>query len=387
MARTVRRAGRRGFTLIEMVLSVTLMLIVFAMAVPFFRAQARAVDQTARRLDALAGGRYGASSLDREVRVAGVNTPAAQPVLVQAAADAITINGDFVAPDTSDALAVYVNPDADRETTSALTARTRVTLPNSAGWTYPDTAYQDDSGNPSLAETVSYWVAPDPERSGEAALFRRANRGEPRVVVRGVVATGAPVFRYFYVAPDGRLTEVAAARLPLRHAVPMHGDAADTGSAGFIDTVRVVRVRLQTVARDARTGRADTLSQESSIRVMNAGLLKRTSCGAVPRTPAFAADPAPSVVGGATVVDLAVLPSADEGDGERDVMRYALYRRPASEPDWGEPIASVVASGAASYAVQDRGALSGVRYVYGVAAMDCTPRLSEIAVSRPVDAP
>lgn len=385
--RTTRRPAPRGFTLVEMLLSVTLMLLVFAMAVPFFRAQARAVEHNAQRLDALTGGRYGASALDREVRMAGVNAPAAQPALVQAAPDAITVSGDFVASDTSDALAVYVNPDADRGATGALSPRDRVTLPNSAGWTYPDTVYRDESGNPSLAETVSYWVAPDPERPGLSALYRRVNAGAARVVVRGVVPGGGPAFRYLYAAPDGRLAEVPASRLPLRHAAPIHGDAADTGSAGFIDTVRVVRVRLRTLARDERTGRADTITHETSIRIMNAGLLRRTSCGEAPRAPAFEASPVPRMVGGAVVVDVAILPSPDEADGARDVMRYVVYRRLAGGLDWGEPIASVVASGLARYVVEDRGAQRFTGYVYGVAAMDCTPRLSEVTNSGPVDTP
>lgn len=377
-----RRPDRRqGFTLAEMMISVTILMLVFAMAVPFFRAQARSVETNAQRLDARTGGRYGASSLDRDVRVAGIDTPAEQPVLVQAQGDAITVNGNLLTRDTSDVFSVYVNPDADPTATGSLTSATPITLPNSS-WTYPAITYRDEANALSKAETISYWVAADPDRPGFSALYRRVNREEPRVVVRNLIVTDTlPVFRYFYVAPDGRLTQVANSLLPMRHSVPRHGDAADTGRAGFIDSVRVVRVRLQTVARDDRTGQVDTLTQESSIRIMNAGLLKRTSCGELPRAPSWRSAPSPvTVVNGSPVVELAFEPSADEGGGERDVMRYVLYRRDATDAEWGEPIGSIVANGSEAYPLQDRTGAAGARYQYGVAAMDCTPRLSDIAL-------
>lgn len=378
---------RDGFTLMEMMISITIMMLVFAMAVPFFRVQARSVEQNAQRLDARTGGRYGASSLDRDLRVAGIGMPVDQPLLVQAQRDAITINANLVSRDTGDVFAVYINPDIDEGLTTSLAPATSVTLPNSS-WTYPSVAYMEGDAR-SNAETISYWVAPDRERPGFSALFRRVNRGDPRVVVRNVVTSeGEPVFRYYFVNTDGRLTEVSSSRLPMRHTPGLHGDALDTGTAGFIDSVRVVRVRLRTAARDAQTGRVDTIAQESSIRMMNAGLLKRSTCGAAPRPPAYdSRTPIRAfLAAGKPTIEFALLPSPDEAAGERDVKRYVLYRRLEGESDWGEPRATLMSAGLASYPIEVE-VEPARRIQYGIAAMDCTPRLSSILPSDVVTTP
>ena len=66
-----RPSNRAGFTLIEMMMAVLLTMLVFAITIPFFRNQTRALDGGAGRLDAQQNARYAQSAIDREVRLAG----------------------------------------------------------------------------------------------------------------------------------------------------------------------------------------------------------------------------------------------------------------------------------------------------------------------------
>ena len=108
----IRVAQRQGFTLIEMLMSVGLTVMLFGLAVPFFGTQLRSVGANGGRWEALQNVRYAATTLDRDLRVAGVGVVDRQPLIVQAAPYAITFNADLVTRDTADPVAVYYNPDA-----------------------------------------------------------------------------------------------------------------------------------------------------------------------------------------------------------------------------------------------------------------------------------
>src|SRR5215213_8309772 len=107
-----RRARRRAFTLPEMMIAMTLMLLVFAIAIPFFRTQARAVENVSGRSEARQNVRYAVNAIDRELRVAGVGVLDAQPMLVMAGPTAIAFNCDLVSREKKDVSAVSYDPDA-----------------------------------------------------------------------------------------------------------------------------------------------------------------------------------------------------------------------------------------------------------------------------------
>ena len=70
--RTTRFSRREGVTLIEMMIAIVLFVLVFGLAVPFFRYQARSVSASAGRLDALQNARYAQSAIDRDLRISGI---------------------------------------------------------------------------------------------------------------------------------------------------------------------------------------------------------------------------------------------------------------------------------------------------------------------------
>ena len=151
MPTTLRLQGpstraRPGFTLPELLLGLTLTVLVFASAVPFFKVQTRAVTADMGRADALLTARYAQNTLDRELRnigigIEGMSTalgiPRAQPKIVQAADFAVTFNSNLVTTDTGDVAAVHYDPNVTAALTDAITTSGPITLPFSSV-PYPD---------------------------------------------------------------------------------------------------------------------------------------------------------------------------------------------------------------------------------------------------------
>ena len=84
------RAPRHGFTIIEIIVAMTLTLAVFAITLPFVRAQTNALGQSAGRLDADQVARYAQRAIDADLRLATAD--AGQPLLVYAGPMGIAFN-------------------------------------------------------------------------------------------------------------------------------------------------------------------------------------------------------------------------------------------------------------------------------------------------------
>jgi hypothetical protein len=137
----------------------------------------------------------------------------------------------------------------------------------------------------------------------------------------------------------------------------------------------------QSGARE-RTQRIST-----TIALPNMGLRELKICGAAPilGQPLFAA------YDNATGVNRVLLSwnrGFDENQGERDVVRYVLWRRDVADPDWSDPLTSIPAADLATYSYADaQDLVPGTGYIYKLSAQDCTPRLSSSALSAPVAIP
>ena len=386
MPRPVPVRSRLGFTLVELLVSMLLMMIIVAVTVQTFRRSSDLLASQAGSLEAQANARFAISSIDRDLRVAGVGTVAAQPMLVQAANTAITFNVDLVSRATGDPIAVYIDTSADSAGTSAMRTTSPITLPNSS-FTYPESTYYQSTGILAGAETISYYLAKDSTTSlsTEYILWRRVNNMTPRVVATGIqYAPGDTVFQYFRVTAADTLAPVPTSTLPLYHWASAHGSTADTGAYAIIDSIRSVRVTINAVYHDPRSG--DVLRPlRTTIRLLNAGLAPRTSCGQVPQ--GVSPSTVTSTAGAsAPFVKLTWSPSADDGAGENDVYRYVIFRRPDTATVFNQPYASVPA-GSPSYTFTDNAVNHGDRWIYGVAAQDCTPSTSATGVTGTVIVP
>ncbi|MGH9259918.1 MAG: hypothetical protein ACRD08_08485, partial [Acidimicrobiales bacterium] len=140
-------------------------------------------------------------------------------------------------------------------------------------------------------------------------------------------------------------------------------------------------------ASNGRTGAAERQRALSRlIRLPNAGLRNKRTCGdepilGVPLGVAYVALP-----GGVPSVNVSWTPAIDEFSGERDVVRYVMYRRMHPDPEWHEPYQSVPA-GSPTYVFSDVDVEAAEKYYYALGAQDCTPSLSALSLSARVDIP
>jgi len=369
---------RAGFTLIEVLISMVLLLFVIGVASTSFRRTSVLLAQQSGRLEAQQTAQFALAALDRELRVAGVGVVDMQPVVVQAAPNAITFNADLVSSLAGDPSAVYVDPEAQPEVAAVYPSSAKRPLPNSP-FEYPESTFVKAGGVRSGAETISYWIASDSSDPSGAtqALWRRVNAGAARLVARGIVVGPTDtVFQFFKGDSAGNLTAVPASKLPLYHVARTHGAMNDTGKFAIIDSIHTVRVRMRIAYRD-RNGVVQR-RLDHTIRLMNAGLVQRVTCGEAPLGVTATALASVDTLG-QPIVTISWTQSGDEVAGEKDVERYVLYRRPGGAPAGTEEPFNSIPAGAASYAFVDTDVASGEVWIYSVAAQDCTPNTSGAA--------
>src|SRR5581483_6231510 len=137
------------------------------------------------------------------------------------------------------------------------------------------------------------------------------------------------IFQYFKGDTTGALTPISSAILPLVHTAAVHGAPNDTGRSAMTDSIRQVKVQFTSVFHDARTGKDTYRRLQTTIHIMNAGLIHHSTCG----QPPLGVSPVATVTAanGTTIfqpyVTLTWNASVDDGAGENDVVRYAIYRR------------------------------------------------------------
>jgi len=376
-SRTSGLAAQRfaGFTLVELMVAITLLTIIGAAALSFLVRQTRAVTVTAGRLDAQQNVSFALDELDHDLRVAGVGLGIGQPMIIEAHPYAVTFNADLVTRDTASVTAAsYYDPNVPDSLALAITPAHHIKFPYSAVQ-YPDSLYLQSTGLISNAETISYWVTPDSTtpRPDDYLLLRRVNDGPPSVVARGLVfPTGGPAFRYFMpgTAINSRV-EVAAPTLPL------YFKEGKLGPDTMLAKLSEVRVELEAVYKDPIRGDIYR-SVNQYIPLLNAGLLHVSACGAPPQAPlAITSTAWPT----GDSIGVTWPASGDETGGRRDVKSYSVYRRDSTTGSWGTPIYTIPSAGTTTYASEDKTVPRGENYQYGVVARDCTPALSALTPS------
>ncbi|HEY7637346.1 MAG TPA: prepilin-type N-terminal cleavage/methylation domain-containing protein [Gemmatimonadales bacterium] len=375
----------KGFTVVELLVSMVVLLVVLAGALQFVTAQSRTFRRGADDMAVVQNLSYGVDNLDSQIRTSGGNTTDAQPPVVYASDSVFAFNADYVSNDANDISAVYIDPDAPPEQVAGLTTALQIGIPGSApNFNYPTQNYADGSGFNSAAETITFFFTRDAStsRTDDFLLMRQVNNQPAEVLIRNVLpdSTDLPFFRYYRLLPPAAvnllplLGPVPANQLPLKHTFATHGDQADTTR---IDSLRTVLVSYQVT--NGRTGTSERKQRISfKIPLPNMGLRMLKICGSAPVLGINLAAAAVNVAG-VNKVNLTWPRAFDENSGEKDVVRYVLWRRrtaPVAEV-YGDPLTSVTATGAVNYAYTDaQNVLSGSTYEYQLSAQDCSPKLS-----------
>jgi hypothetical protein len=383
-----RLKPRSGFTLIELTVAMFMLMILMAGTIMTFNKSSVLLGGQSGRLEAQEGARFAVTTLDRDLRVAGVGVVDEQPLLVEAANTAIVFNADLISVTPGDPGSVYVDTSADTSMTSVMNSASKLALPELPTVFYPESTYVQSSGIRSGAETIAYYLQHDSTSSlsNEYVLYRRVNATTPEIIARSILYnTGDTVFRYFKIDTTGAVTAVPMTSLPLYHKAVIHGSAADTGKYAIVDSIMSVTATFKSFYQDPHTDSIVIRPITTQIRIMNAMLIRRTTCGDPPIgvTPSFTTS-----VAGAEVpfVQLTWNASTDDGGGENDVITYAIYRRLSSATSFDQPFASVPA-GSSTYTFTDNNVSPGDSWVYGVSAQDCTPSSSSIGTTSTVVVP
>jgi prepilin-type N-terminal cleavage/methylation domain-containing protein len=397
----VDTVGRRGFTLLEMVIGLAIFGVLMTAAYAFFSSQSKNFRDMSEQSSLVQSMRFGRDLLRQELRTAGTNVAEDQPMIVYASDSVFAFNADLTT-NVEDSVkltgAVYVDRFAPAAAVSAMRLSAATAIAGSApAFTYP---LADYSQTPAVfvnsdAETITFWFERDTTTAvvDDYVLYRRTNTLAPDVVMRGARRNGSlPFFRYWYdparlgggAAP---LDTVPTAWMPLSKNVPQRGTSPDTGTAPSIriDLLRAVEVNYE-VSSQRKNNAPRTKLINYMVPMPNVAR-PRTSraCGRPPffgRTVAAAWRNSPAPAG----IELTFAAAIDQGGGEDDVIRYIVWRRIVGSTSWGDPHVTIGTSGT-SYTYRDPAVLSGTRYEYAVAAQDCTPNISSTSISNGVLVP
>jgi type II secretory pathway pseudopilin PulG len=374
--------GRPGFTLVEMVVAVTLTLAVFAITIPFVRAQSRALGANAGRLEAEQIARFAQRAIDQELRAAAGDS--GQPVLVQAGGMSISFNANVLASDNSDPVALGVESGAATTLTMSWRLADAGVLPRTTV-TYPTRDYTAADGGVSRVETIHYFLHPDTisGRQDVYVLYRRVNARDSVTVVRGVYVPVGQTFFTYQRLVNGVLTDIPAADLPL------------LWTNATIDDVRTVVIRSGGFFRNRQTN-VDLVRTASWVSALPSRVREvAAACSGVPRPvtglTAVKQAPATRSNSGSDVfkVDVSWSRSADDPalsgnatDLTRKARRYVLERRVGAGPWVG--VGTVSAAGFASYTWTDYvTSLTAGTYQYAIRVVGCSGELSTQTVGTP----
>lgn len=359
------RRGRGGFTLVEMLVAMSLTLVVFAITLPFVRAQTRALGAGAGRLDAEQVARYAQRAIDRELRLATAD--AGQPLLVYAGPMSIAFNANLLASDSTDVGAQEVAPAVDTALTEAWRVAQQGPLPLSAA-VYPTENYTGPGGALSHNETISWFLHPDtvPGRSDVYVLYRRVNNRDSVQVVRGIhVPAGEPFFRYLRPS-GGQLVPVPAANLPL------------LWTSALMDSIRAVRVETSGFYRNNQSGEDVVRPVPMVVALRNRSRLVSASCTAPADVPATGTGATWSANTQPPAVVLTWRASANDDGANDDARSYVLERQRSGLAQW-EAVGTVPARRITSnphYSFRHERPLGAASYQYRVRVLGCGGLLS-----------
>ena len=367
------RHRARGFTVVEIVVAMTLTLAVFAITLPFIKAQTNALSVSAGRMDADQLARYAQRAIDSDLR--RTTADAGQPLLVYAGPLGIAFTANLLASDTLDPGASELDAGAATSLTDSWRLSDAAALPLTSR-NFPAQDYLGADGAISKNETISYYLTSDTitGRNDIYVLYRRVNARTAVEIVRGLQIPTDSAF-FSYERPVGGVsTRIAASRLPL------YWDSV------AVDSVRSVGLRVAGYFRDKATGAVTIRTVRWTSSLSNAAARTAGTCGAAPTAPLSPVTAKAYTSPARMRVRVMWSPSTDDGGGAGDVRAYIVDRRRTGATTW-QSLASVAASRASSYEWQHAIPLDTGAFQYSIRAIDCGGTASSRATATALTLP
>jgi prepilin-type N-terminal cleavage/methylation domain-containing protein len=373
--------SRRGFTLPEMIIAITMLAFFGASAITFYLRSVRSVTNTAGRNDAQQTASYALDFVDHDLRVAGMDLAPNQPRIVAAGSWFVTFNGDLVTSDTSaSAGGAYYDPTVADTVALAWQSSRAQNLPGSS-IAYPESTYYANgvSGPLSNAETVTFYLRADssaPAGSNLYILWRQVNSNTPTMVANNLYSavSGSPpaAFTYYYENTTNALVQFPATSIPV-----WHNSAA---AQARLDSIKEVRVTFTGAFTDVHS-RNQTIYRTVNevVKIPNSYMTQIAQCpgppGAVASLTAYPSS------GGVDTVGLSWPKAPDDGQGLNTDRLYIIYSKLHADTVYNQ-IDAINAQGTATYNyIVTAGLTLGTAYDFAVAVRDCTPSLSPIVAA------
>lgn len=342
---------RRGFSLVEMMVAMTITVAVFAITLPFLRAQTRSLGATAGRMDADQVARFAMRAVEQDLRRAAGDY--GQPTIVAAGPMLLSFNANLRRADSLDVGALETEVIGAAAGAAWPVARA-APIPTTAR-AYPTTDYVNAAGDTSRTETVTYFLATDSASGPDMyVLYRQNNDQAPQALISGLfLPESQSFFRYFGVV-NGYLQDLPA------------------DSVTFWTSPRMARIR--TVGLRASGRYVNTFDRSVTVRTIETrvtlpvSLARRgVACASVPTGPTSGLGAAASgVPRGASLT----WSRSAEDTGEPDGALYYIVERRPSGGMWST-IGLVNATGANAYALRDSWLRRSGSFEYGVRVIGC----------------
>lgn len=189
--------ARRGVSLTELLVALSLFGVISASAIGFLVSQSRGFRSTSSRSEQIQNGRFGRDVMRQELRSAGTNTTDPQPIIVFANDSTFAFNADLLTNRTDSSRftgAIYTDPYASSAEASAFQLSDARVMPGSSpSFTYPIADYTTIAGTIGDAETIIYRFVKDTgsTNSADFMLLRSVNARPAEMIASGLRKVGS----------------------------------------------------------------------------------------------------------------------------------------------------------------------------------------------------
>ncbi|MCD6379991.1 prepilin-type N-terminal cleavage/methylation domain-containing protein [bacterium] len=399
------RISNRGFTLIEMMISLLVSALLVTLSYNVLTTQKKAADAQNQYINAQQNARITLGALEEELRQAGMNIDDfnGQPVFIEAAPYQVIFNAD-ISSGVSGVLGMTTDQDVPlhdgtQYTVGSFPGENLGSLPryNNNAETIRYTLDRNDDGI--VGNEDRYTETQNPN---DYALYREENGEKCDIIGYGIRGRETypdgqfpqPLFKYYGDFNnngvvtlwgdndgDGLLSQAEIATI-------------STVSQNVLNKIIDIEITVEAESSVMEAGFAGPHSMTGSTRdyrsvVMTSKVRPRNvgtssanlhACGDPPGAPSgLTAVDTPSENGKS--ITLNFNGASDELTGEKDITKYTVYRKRDGDISW-MCIGSVVTAGTATYSMEDDantpggGPEIGDKYYYYVTAWDCRPQES-----------